>query len=69
MAFEDSSHEVIYQSSNSSDYDDDDCDKLNVIEALNDKCNLFFSKMKVYKEKCTYYKKRIRGTQDDCKLT
>ena len=43
MEFEDSSHEIIYQPSNSSNCDDDDdCDKLNVIEALNDKSNLFF---------------------------
>ena len=59
MAFKDSSHEVIYQSSNSSDCDDDDCDKLKVIDALNDKCNLFFTKMKVYKEKCTNHEKEL----------
>ena len=47
MAFEDSSHEVIYQSSNLSDCDDDDCEKLKLIETLKDKCALFLSKMKV----------------------
>ena len=30
-----------------------------MIEALNDKCNLFFTKMKVYKEKCTNHKKEL----------
>ena len=36
MAFKDSSHEVIYQSSHCNDIDDndDDCEKLKLIEAL-----------------------------------
>ena len=61
MAFEDSSHEVIYQSSHYSDNDndDDECEKLKMIEALNDKCNLFFTKMKFYKEKCTNHEKKM----------
>ena len=60
MAFEDSSHEVIYQSSHNSELDDDyECDKLDVIRALNDNCNLFFIKMKVYKEKCTNHEKKM----------
>ena len=60
MAFEDSSHKVIYQSSLCSDIDDDDeCEKLKMIEVLKDKCDLFLSKMKVYKEKYTCLDKEL----------
>ena len=55
MAFEVSSHEVMYQSSHCSNIDinddNDECDKLKMIKALKDKCALFLSKMKVYKKK------------------
>ena len=71
MAFEDYSHEIMYQSSHYSDIDvdddnddDDECEKLKMIEALKDKCALFLSKMKVHKEKYTSHEKE----SEDLKL-